>query len=181
MRADRVTKVSASAYDAFDSPRSPVLGNIGIDVHFQPARRLIADHSTPLPALNLPPDGAVVLLKLYPGITTHLLRSVCADPEIKAVVLEAFGSGNGPSRDLEFLSEVRATVERGIVVLVVSQPLDGIVSFGRYAAGTGFAGAGAISGGDLTTEAAVTKLYYLLACGLDTAEIATELRCQEVA
>jgi L-asparaginase len=180
MRADRVTKVSASAYDAFDSPRSPVLGNIGIDVHFQPARRLIADHSTPLPALNLPPDGAVVLLKLYPGITTHLLRSVCADPEIKAVVLEAFGSGNGPSRDLEFLSEVRAIVERGIVVLVVSQPLDGVVSFGRYAAGTGFAGAGAISGGDLTTEAAVTKLYYLLACGLDTAEIATELRCQEV-
>lgn len=176
MRGDRVTKVSASAYDAFDSPRCPLLGSIGIDIHFNGARRAAAEQADVLPVLQLPPDNAVVLLRLYPGISADLLRAVCADPLTRAIVLEAYGSGNAPSRSPEFLNEVKAVVERGIVVLVVSQPLDGVVSFGRYAAGSSLAGVGAISGRDLTTEAAVTKLYYLLACGFDTTEIAARLR-----
>jgi L-asparaginase len=176
MRGDRVTKVSASAYDAFDSPRCPMLGNIGIDIHFQGAHSTAAEQADPLPVLQLPPDNAVVLLRLYPGISAELLRAVCADKVTKAVVLEAYGSGNAPSRSPEFLNEVKSVVERGIVVLVVSQPLDGVVSFDRYAAGRSLAGVGAISGRDLTTEAAVTWLYYLLACGFDTAEIAAKLR-----
>lgn len=176
MRGNRVTKVSANAYDAFDSPRCPVIGSIGIDIHFLGPRRAVPAQSLSVPALKLPPDNAVVLLRLYPGISAQLLRAVCADPATRAVVLEAYGSGNAPSRSPAFLQEVSAAVDRGIVVLVVSQPLDGVVSFGRYASGSSLAGVGAISGRDLTTEAAVTKLYYLLACGCDTAQIASKLR-----
>lgn len=101
--------------------------------------------------------------------------ALSGDRLTKAVVLEADGSGNAPSRSPEFLYEVKSVVERGIVVLVVPQPLDGEVSFVRYAAGRSLAGVGAISGRDLPTEAAVTRLYYLLACGFDSAEIAAQL------
>ncbi|MBU2098935.1 MAG: asparaginase [Gammaproteobacteria bacterium] len=165
MRGNRVTKISANAYDAFDSPRFPLLGTIGIDIHFSGSRRL-SYQSTDATQLLLPPDNnAVALLRLYPGISAALLRSVCSVKGLRALVLEAYGSGNGPSRDPLFLSEIRAAVDRGIVIVVVSQPLDGVVTFERYAAGSGLAGAGAISGRDMTAEAAISKLYFLLASG----------------
>jgi L-asparaginase len=165
MRGNRVTKISANAYDAFDSPRFPPLGSIGTAIQFAGSRRISYQSTDPAAVLRLPDDSAVALLRLYPGIGAFLMRAVCAGPGLRALVLEAYGSGNGPSRDAGFLHEVRAAVERGIVVVVVSQPLDGVVTFERYAAGSGLAGAGAISGRDLTTEAAISKLYFLLACG----------------
>lgn len=169
MRGNRVTKISANAYDAFDSPRFPLLGSIGIDITYSGSR---AEAAQTLPvdmALQLPEDSAVALLRLYPGISASLLRAVCAGPGLRALVLEAYGSGNGPSRDPGFLCAVREAVDRGMVVVVVSQPLDGVVTFERYAAGSGLAGAGAVSGRDLTTEAAISKLYFLLSSGASSA------------
>lgn len=169
MRGNRVTKISANAYDAFDSPRFPLLGSLGIELHFSGSRRLSYESTDPTMPLVLPDDNAVALLRLYPGISASLLRAVCTGPGLRALVLEAYGSGNGPSRDAAFLDEVRAAVARDIVVVVVSQPLDGVVTFERYAAGSGMAGAGAVSGRDMTTEAAISKLYFLLASGADQA------------
>ncbi|MDO9518699.1 MAG: asparaginase [Pseudohongiella sp.] len=166
MRGNRVTKISANAYDAFDSPRFPLLGSIGIDIQFFSSLHTRAPEHPDLDVrLQLPEDNAVALLRLHPGISASMLRAVCASPGLRALVLEAYGSGNGPTRDPQFLDAVRQAVASGVMVVVVSQPLDGVVTFERYASGSGLAGVGAISGRDLTTEAAISKLYFLLASG----------------
>lgn len=179
LQGNRVTKVSAQAYDAFDSPRFPHLGSIGIDIEynshpaFGPARSDIREgtlqnvHQKGTP----PPDDAVALVRLFPGFSAATLRAICAGENLRGIVLEAYGAGNGPSRDRHFIDAVRSAVEQDIVVVVVSQPLDGVVKMNSYAAGNALASAGAISGRDLTTEAALTKLYYLIARGHSAGEI----------
>lgn len=176
LRGNRVTKISAKAYDAFDSPRFPAIGSIGIEIEYQGHRRMGHGEGVTKATLLPPPDDSVVLLRLYPGISASIFDAVCAAPNLRAVVLEAYGSGNGPTREPSFMAAVSAAVERGIVVLVVSQPLDGVVTFERYAAGSGLSGAGAVSGRDLTPEAAVTKLYYLIARGYDNRQITEKLK-----
>lgn len=179
LQGNRATKVSAQAYDAFDSPRFPRLGSIGIDIEYashpafgagrsgarEGAREDIHQEITP------PPDDAVALVRLFPGFSAATLRAICGGENLRGIVLEAYGAGNGPSRDRHFIDAVRAAVEQGIVVVVVSQPLDGVVRMDSYAAGNALAGAGAVSGRDLTTEAALTKLYYLVARGYSAGEI----------
>jgi L-asparaginase len=170
LRGNRATKISARAYDAFDSPRFPPLGHIGIDIQYLG----LPEQTTSVAVgqeFKTPAEGAVALLRVFPGISAEVFNALCAAPHLQAVVLEAYGSGNAPIRDSRFVTAVKAAVARGIVVLVVSQPLDGVVTFERYAAGSGLAGAGAISGRDMTPEAAVTKLYYLIACGLSSAQL----------
>ncbi len=176
LRGCRVTKVSARAYDAFDSPRFPPLGQIGIEIRYPGARRQVIGKQPTNKAIDVPANDAVAVLQLFPGISDKLFSAVASMPGLRAIVLTAYGAGTGPSRDPAFLDAVRKAVASGIVVLVVSQPLDGVVDFTRYAAGSGLASAGAICGHDLTTEAAVTKLYYLIACGYDAAEIARYAR-----
>ncbi|MEX1198912.1 MAG: asparaginase [Pseudohongiellaceae bacterium] len=184
LQGNRSTKVSAQAYDAFDSPRFPHIGSIGIDIEYNsspafesvrpaPAReglredlgKSILENNAP------PPDDAVALVRLFPGFSAATLRAICSGENLRGIVLEAYGAGNGPSRDRSFLDAVRSAVDQGIVVVVVSQPLDGVVRMSSYAAGNALADAGAISGRDLTTEAALTKLYYLIAQGCDAREI----------
>jgi len=175
LRGNRATKISARAYDAFASPRFAEMGRIGIDIEFQ------GQQGAPLPlplqarTLSVPSDDAVVLLRLYPGISANILRLICQDTNLRALIIEAYGSGNGPVSDPAFTAAIREAIAKGIVVLVVSQPLDGVVHFDRYAAAHEFAGAGAVSGLDITPEAAVTKLYYLIAAGYDSREIADVL------
>lgn len=172
LQGNRATKVSAQAYDAFDSPRFLRLGSIGIDI----------EYNSQLPAINqafrgevrnghAPPNDSVALIKLFPGFSPVLLEAICAGENLRGIVLEAFGSGNGPSQDKHFLATVSAAVEKGIAVVVVSQPLDGVVQMRSYAAGSALARAGATSGRDLTTEAALTKLYYLVARNEDMQSI----------
>ncbi len=171
LQGNRVTKVSARAYDAFDSPRFPPLGNIGIEIVYR-QDDAVPDIGAPFPEQwCVPANDSVALLKLFPGFSPGLLDLICAGKNLRAVVLEAFGAGNGPSQDSTFLDAVARAVASGIVVVVVSQPLDGVVSMRSYAAGSALARAGAISGRDLTTEAAVTKLYSLIAGGCDAARI----------
>lgn len=176
LRGNRATKISARAYDAFDSPRFPPIGHIGIEIDYRGPRSLTFDREPASAPLHVPPNDAVALLRIFPGIGASLMTALCAAPNLRAVVLEAYGSGNAPGRDPAFLQAVSVAVKRGIVVLVVSQPLDGVVTFERYAAGAGLAGAGAISGRDMTPEAAVTKLYYLIACGLNATQIRESLQ-----
>lgn len=176
LRGNRATKISASAYDAFDSPRFPYLGEAGISVSFNLSLAI----KTPPKKLRIqatpPPNESVAVVRLFPGFSETIIHSLCTNPDLKGIVLEAYGSGNGPSRDTEFLASITAAREQGVVVVVVAQPAEGNVNFGNYAAGNLLGKAGAISGRDLTTEAALTKLYYLISRRLSPAEIETQMQ-----
>lgn len=176
LRGNRATKISAKAYDAFDSPRYPHLGTIGIDVEYNRRRRFPVTFGNFHQQGSAPADDSVALVRLFPGFSADTLRAMCAGKNLRAVVLEAYGAGNGPSQNHAFQDTIRDIVNKGIVVVVVSQPLDGIVRMSSYAAGSALASAGAISGRDLTTEAAVTKLYYLIALGYSANKISQKMR-----
>lgn len=169
LRGCRATKVSTHGFDAFASPNLPPLADVGVDVAWRdglvrpPARG-------PLRVGRLA-DVGVVALRLFPGITADTLRNVLRDP-VRGLVLETYGSGNAPSRDPELLAVLRDAVERGVVVVNVSQCLRGAVRMGAYAAGRALAEVGVVSGGDMTAEAALTKLLVLLSRGADAAAVA---------
>ena len=99
-------------------------------------------------------------LRLHPGIDGHVVDSVLARPGLRGLVLEAYGAGNGPTEGW-FLDPLRAAVDRGVTVVVTTQCRAGGVAAGLYAGGSALLAAGAVSGGDMTFEAALTKLMVL--------------------
>lgn len=171
LRGNRATKISAAAYDAFDSPRLPELGTVGIELIYNLELALKHPPAELRIQTNPPPNQSIAVVRLFPGFSDQIIRSLCTNPELKGIVLEAYGTGNGPSRDPDFLDAIASARRQGVVVIVVAQPLEGMVNFGNYAAGSALGQAGAINGRDLTTEAALTKLYYLISLKLQSAEI----------
>lgn len=176
LRGNRSTKVSSRAMDAFDSPRFPALGSIGIDIRFGETLSAGVEDTQCEPLLpkrgDVPADDAVALLRLFPGCGPMLSHCLNATENLRGVVVETYGAGNGPGHDRTLLEAIRTAVNRDIVVVAVSQPLDGAVDMHAYAAGSALADAGVVSGGDMTAEAAFTKLYSLLATGQTPAQVA---------
>lgn len=174
LRGNRATKLKADSLDAFDSPNFPRLGDVGI--HISLRRELLLPAATP--HFQLPDayadDGRVAVLKLFPGLSAGLLMRLL-EPPLQGLVLEAYGVGNAPDQDSDLLAALRAASERGLTTVVVSQCLEGRVDLSSYAAGAALAATGAVSGYDLTTEAALTKLHHLTALGLSPAAIRTAL------
>lgn len=171
LRGNRATKISAQAYDAFDSPRCARLGSIGIDIHFNQEMVLPTPDSDFRIQEQPPPHDAVAVIRLFPGFSPQIIDSVCSSPHLRGIVLEGYGSGNGPSSNPLFLDAIANACRQGIVVVVVAQPLEAKVEFGNYAVGDAIARAGAVSGADMTTEAALSKLYYLISLELNAVEI----------
>lgn len=176
-RGNRTTKVSAEDFAAFASPNLPPLATIkssGADVAWHLVRRA----KTLAPFSVAPPlDTAhVACLRIFPGIKPSMLDAVLRVPNLRGLVLETFGAGNAPSGkgegdDESLLDVIQGAVERGIVIVNVTQCASGRVS-ATYAAGSGLSRAGVVTGRDLTSEAALTKLSWLLAVpGLEYAEI----------
>ena len=95
--------------------------------------------------------------------------------DLKAVVIETFGSGNIPDNNGSLLPIIKQAFDNGILVVICSQCIHGKVALGTYETSNSLKQAGAISGYDITTEAAVAKLYYLLSKGLSKEEIKTQM------
>jgi L-asparaginase len=174
LRGNRATKVSAEAFDAFDSPNHPPLGRLGIGVAVDWPR------VRPMPAREafevLPPSSReVLLLRLHPGLSVALLERLLAPP-VAALVLQGYGAGNAPVGLPGFVDALAAARARGVVVVNVSQCAHGRVDPGLYATGSGLAAAGVVGGHDMTAEAALTRLHHLLALGLEPDEIRRRLR-----
>jgi L-asparaginase len=104
---------------------------------------------------------AVAALRLHPGLNESAVRAVLEQPGLRGVVLEAYGAGNGPA-DAWFLDPIRSAVDQGVTVVVTTQCLAGSVIGGLYATGSALQETGTISGGDMTFEAALTKLMVLI-------------------
>jgi L-asparaginase len=162
LRGARAMKVSAGGFEAFQSPNQVPLGAAGVQIDISP-RRLRPSQPGPV-GLPLNLDAPVALLKLYPGMPGSLLRAALERP-IRGLVLEAYGSGNLPDRDAHLLAVLAEGAARGVVVVVVSQCVDGRVDLGHYAASAPLVAAGAVGGFDMTTEAAYAKLVVLLSEG----------------
>lgn len=161
LRANRATKVSTTRWAAFDSPNLPPLGRFDLGISIKDSLIRSVCDSVPF-AVHHRLDRRVMVLSLYPGMAADQIAGALALPDIHGYVLRAFGAGNAPE-DGEFLDTLAAAVRAGKTVVTVTQCAEGAVEMGLYAAGAGLARAGVLSGGDMTTEAAQTKLMWLLA------------------
>ncbi len=159
LRGNRSTKYSAEAFNAFASPNLPPLAQAGINIRYN--RDIIRKPSASPLKVQTHLDCRVSILKIHPGITPAVARhSLCA-PEIRACILETYGSGNALSKDW-FLNIIKEADHLGKILLNVTQCKSGTVNMNLYATGATLKNCGVVSGKDITTEAALGKLFSLM-------------------
>ncbi len=168
LRGNRATKYSADGLIAFVSPNYPPLAEAGISIRYRAGSLL----PRPEGALRFQPleNVPIGVIKVFPGIQFSLFESIMTE-KLRGIVIETFGAGNIPGDGNALLPIIRRAFEGGTVLTVCSQCPQGAVSLGTYETSSALKRAGAVSGLDITTEAAVAKLYYLFSCGLDRDEI----------
>lgn len=175
LRGNRAVKVNADGFDAFASPNFPPLGIAGIGIGIRWDLVLpMPDAPRPI-AVKALSESRVAVVRFFPGISADVVRNILAPP-IKGVVLETYGRGNAPDNDPALLAVLKEAVEQGVVIVNCTQCLRGRVQMGDYATGTALARTGVISGHDLTTEAAVAKLFYLFSRNMPADQVKTQMQ-----
>lgn len=168
-RGNRSTKYSADNFNAFKSNNYPELATIGLDIQYNKDSLWRRKTKEPL-QIHLNMDSNVLYLDLFPGISESTVRYMLNTPGIKGVVLKTFGAGNAPT-DPWFIEAIKDAIARGIVIVNVTQCSNGSVHPMRYVTGCALASAGVVSGHDMTSEAAITKLMYLFGKGYSSDEV----------
>ena len=159
LRGNRSTKINADGFNAFDSFNYPHLADAGVTIVYHEEFILKPDYDKPMtPHFALDPN--VVVFTLFPGIQDNIVRHVLDAPELRAIVMRSYGSGNAPQRPwlMKMLSDAS---NRGVNIINISQCAEGTVEMARYDTGYQLKNAGVISGYDSTVESAVTKLMHL--------------------
>ncbi len=165
LRANRSTKIASTELQAFDSPDYPELASIRIDLCYNESAMILPSRPKTFHLTELE-SFPIGVLKLFPGFRFELFESMI-NSNLKAVVLEAFGSGNIPTNNKALVEGIRKSAAHGTIITVTSQCQRGGTTLGTYATSNDLVESGAVSASDMTTEAAIAKLYYLFSCGYD--------------
>lgn len=169
LRGNRTTKQSADGFNAFESYNYPPLVEAGVNITYHEHRILKPDYSKPMvPHFKL--NNNVIIFSLFPGIREDLIRHIITTPNLSAIVMRTFGSGNAPQSPW-LKKALKDAARNGKIIVNISQCMQGSVEMGRYDTGYHLQEAGVISGHDSTVESAVTKLMFLQACYSDPQDI----------
>jgi L-asparaginase len=167
-RANRTTKINSERFEAFTSPNYPPLCESGVHLKFDDSVIYKPRRSKKIKIRKKLEDN-IVLIKLFPGITENVIKNILEIDGLKGVVLEAYGSGNAPT-DKWLVDLLKNALKKDIKIIDVTQCVSGSVILGQYETSVQLQKIGLISGKDLTTEAALAKLMYLLGENIPTSE-----------
>lgn len=168
-RGNRSTKYSADNFNAFKSTNFPRLAKIGIGITFREEVLWRTPKSAKL-KVHHGMDTNVMYLNLFPGLTADAIEYFLAKPGLKGVVMRTYGAGNAPTNK-QFIKVIKEAVERGVVIVNTTQCYNGMVDPNKYQTGVKLSSTGIISGRDLTSEAAITKLMFLFGQGYSHDEV----------
>lgn len=168
LRANRTTKISAENFDAFASPDYPDLAESGIRLDVRTHVLRFEDDSIPF-SINTKLNTNLGLMKIFPGMSREFIEALFSSKSMKAIIIEAFGSGNIFSEEW-FKDLLRKKSKEGLLFIINTQCAGGMVEIGRYETSEIFKEINAINGYDLTTESSVAKTIFLLGQNLSSEE-----------
>lgn len=159
-RGNRTTKHNAEYFYAFRSDNYPVLAEAGIDIHYN-TNVILPVSNNPMPEFHKTLDQSLAMLRIFPGITENVVKHICEIDGLRGLILQSYGAGNVMT-DAWFAKVLEETVRKGVYVVNVTQCRAGGVRMGKYDSSQGLVNAGVWSGYDISLEAALTKMMYVL-------------------
>ena len=170
-RGNRTTKINAAHFEAFESLNYAPLAQSGVSLEVSRSL-LLKPQKGKHTKFHKKMDHSVGVLKLFPGISPSFVRSVLFSESLKAIVLETYGAGNAPTAPW-FIAILSEAIQNGLIIVNVTQCSGGSVLMGHYEASKALENIQLLNGKDISTEAALAKLMYLLGSGVSKGSFKT--------